>query len=230
MVYIIDTARAMTTTIRNVFRKPATIQFPKEIRKRPERFRTSFALLHDEHGEELCIGCLACDKICPSRIIKVIPTKKRESPVTGKKRGYSADFTLDMNACIYCELCVQVCPTDSIVMLKEQEQPAYSREELCLTMDKLYANEEKVHSWGTGKRLVAMQNPKRLTAAQQVEADKVAAEKAAAKKLAADEAAKAKADAATEDAKAKLDEASAEEKPGPDSTPTSDSKSEEPAS
>lgn len=151
--------RALKTTIVNVFRPVATVQFPDVIRPRLERYRSSFALLHDEQGDELCIGCLFCERICPSEVISIEQAAKRESPVTGKKRGYADDFTLDMSACIFCELCVQVCPTDAIVMTREQDQPAFSREDLVLTMDKLYANEKSKHrSWGDGTRLMAMQD------------------------------------------------------------------------
>jgi S-adenosylmethionine synthetase len=73
---------------------------------RAERYKASFALVHDDNEEEACIGCKLCENICPSDVITVTAAKKRESPVTGKKRGYADDFTLDLQACIYCELCV----------------------------------------------------------------------------------------------------------------------------
>lgn len=156
-----DGLRSFGTTIKNVFRTPTTVQFPKEKRERSERYRTSFALLHDEDGDEACVGCLQCERICPSQVITVIAEKK-ESPVSGKRRGYAKDFVLDLNACIFCELCVQVCPTDAIVMTRLPESPGYSREDLCLTMDRLYEN-EKVNpaTWGTATLLMEMQNPKR---------------------------------------------------------------------
>jgi NADH-quinone oxidoreductase subunit I len=145
--------------LRNVFRAQNTEPLPwKGKRERAERYRASFALVHDELGEEACIGCNMCGKICPSEIITVVSGGRKESPVTGKKRGYCDDFTLDLNACIICELCVQVCPTDAIVMLKVQESPGYMREDLVLTMDKLYANEKlQQNAWGTGAKLVQMQ-------------------------------------------------------------------------
>lgn len=161
MGYLIDSARAMAVTMRNVFRPPTTVQYPAEDRIRPERYRTSFALVHNKDGEEACIACLACERICPSRIITVKPSGMRESPVTGKKRNYLEDLTLDLNACIFCELCVQVCPTDAIIMLRELAKPSLSREGLFLSMERLYENESLAHSWGTGTRLMEMQNPKR---------------------------------------------------------------------
>ncbi|MBL8861105.1 MAG: NADH-quinone oxidoreductase subunit I [Planctomycetes bacterium] len=157
--YLFDGVRALGTTIKQAFRPVTTVQFPDVIRPRAERYRASFALLHDEAGDELCIGCLQCERICPSQVIAIKAAGKRESPITGKKRGYADDFTLDMSACIFCELCVQVCPTDAIVMTREQDPPAFSREDLVLTMDKLYANEKsKTRSWGDGTRLMGMQD------------------------------------------------------------------------
>ena len=47
-------------------------------------------------------------------------------------------------------------------MLRVQEEPGYSREDLVLTMDKLYDNERKKPLyWGKGSLLMEMQNPKR---------------------------------------------------------------------
>jgi ferredoxin len=93
-------------------------------------------------------------------VISIKGPAKRDSPITGKKRSYADDFTLDLSACIFCELCVQVCPTDAIVMTREQELPAYSREDLVLTMPKLYANEKSKHrAWGDATKLNEMQTP-----------------------------------------------------------------------
>jgi NADH-quinone oxidoreductase subunit I len=162
MGYLTDTVRTMGETLRNIFRKPTTVHYPDEKRVRAERYRSSFALVHDENDEEACIGCFMCERICPSQVITVVADKKRESPATGKKRGYCKDFTLDLNACIFCELCVQVCPTDAIVMLKVTQEPGFTREALCLTMDKLYENEKlDQNAWGTGTKLMEMQDPKR---------------------------------------------------------------------
>ncbi len=151
----------LAVNFRNLFRAKNTEALPwKEKRERSARYRASFALVHNEHGEEACIGCKMCEKICPSEIISVTAGGRKESPATGKKRGYCDDFTLDLNACIICELCVQVCPEDAILMLKVQEEPGYNREALVLTMDKLYENEKLgATTWATGAKLIEMQAP-----------------------------------------------------------------------
>lgn len=161
MKYIYRSFLSMWVTFRNIFRKPVTdLQFPRTRRERADRYRTSFALVHDEHGEEACIACKKCQMICPSDIITVVAGKKAESPRTGKSRGYLDDFTLDMNACIFCELCVQVCPTDAILMTRNAPRPEFSREDLFLTREKLFANEPMV-TWATATKLAEMQDPDR---------------------------------------------------------------------
>ena len=71
MGYFFDSFRALWGTLRTMFRPTVTQQFPQVIRPRGERFRASFALLHDEKGDEACIGCLQCERICPSKVIAV---------------------------------------------------------------------------------------------------------------------------------------------------------------
>ena len=158
MGHIGDTLRALRTTLRTAFRPPTTVEFPEVIRPRAERYRASFALPDDEHGEIACIACMACERICPSHVIKIKSGGKRESPITGKKRNYVDEFVLDLSACIQCELCVQVCNTDAIYMIREPEQPAFEREDLVLDMAKLQENaHKKTASWGRGSVLQEMQ-------------------------------------------------------------------------
>ena len=159
MLYFIDTIRSLAVSMRNVLRKPVTVHFPTEIRARSPRLRGSFALQKDENGEERCIACKACERICPSGII-TIELERHESPVTGKKRGYAKSFTLDQTACIYCELCVQVCPEDAIVMTCTPLDPGYGRSSLCLDKDRLYENAvNRPIAWANATRLAVMQAP-----------------------------------------------------------------------
>lgn len=151
---------ALYETIRQGF-KPRVTQGMRSVEQHEERFRASFALTFDEHGEEACIACMQCANVCPSGVISIEAGPKEASPATGKKRGWAKDYTLNVQACILCELCVQVCPTDAIVMVKKQEKPGFSREDLVLTKDKLIANgKEKPLAWATGSKLRAMQEGK----------------------------------------------------------------------
>ncbi len=154
---------ALVATFRNIGRPMVTEPLPWQgKRERKDRFRATFALVHGEGGEEACIGCKMCEKICPSQVITVVAGGRKESPVTGKKRGYCDDFTLDLNACLVCELCVQVCPEDAILMIRERGPVGYSREDLVLSMERLYANEKPdMLAWGSGSVFAEQQDPER---------------------------------------------------------------------
>ena len=146
--------RAMGITLRNLFRKPVTVQYPTVKRVYPDRFRGILALAYDkETGEEACIGCRLCEFICPPQVIKVEMLK-------AEKRNFAKTFTLELYSCEFCELCVQVCPTDAIIMLKTFDLATADRRELLLDKDRLHAlGLEHEPSWATGNRLRDMQAP-----------------------------------------------------------------------
>ena len=146
--------RAMGMTLRNFFRKPVTVRYPTVKRVYPDRFRGILALAYDkETGEEACIGCRLCEFICPPQVIKVEMLK-------AEKRNWAKTFTLELYSCEFCELCVQVCPTDAIIMLKTFDLATSDRREMLLDKDRLHAlGLEHEPSWATGNRLRDMQAP-----------------------------------------------------------------------
>ena len=146
--------RAMGVTFMNLFRRPVTVMYPDVQRVYPDRFRGILALAYDkETGEEACIGCRLCEFICPPQVIKVEMLKQKE-------RNYAKTFTLELYSCEFCELCVQVCPTDAIIMLKTFDLATADRRELLLDKDRLHALGLQFEpSWATGNRLRDMQAP-----------------------------------------------------------------------
>ena len=148
---------AMRMTLKNLFRKPVTVHYPTTQRTYPDRYRGLLALVYEKDtGEEACIGCRLCEFVCPPAVIKVEIQK-------GEKRNYAKAFTLELYACEFCELCVQVCPTDAIVMMKSFDMATTDRRELLLDKDRLHAiGLQHEQSWATGNRLRDMQGPPKL--------------------------------------------------------------------
>ena len=152
---------AMWMTLRNLFRKPVTVHYPTTQRAYPDRYRGLLALVYEKDtGEEACIGCRLCEFVCPPAVIKVEIQK-------GEKRNYAKAFTLELYACEFCELCVQVCPTDAIVMMKSFDMATADRRELLLDKDRLHAiGLQHEPSWATGNRLRDMQGPPKRARAE----------------------------------------------------------------
>ena len=146
--------RAMGVTFKNLLRRPITVRYPTVKRVFPDRFRGILALTYDpQTGEENCIGCRLCEYICPPQVIKVEMLK-------AEKRNWAKTFTLELYSCEFCELCVQVCPTDAIVMLRSFDLATADRRELLLDKDRLHALGLQFEpSWATGNRLRDMQAP-----------------------------------------------------------------------
>ena len=82
-----------------------------------------------------------------------------------EKRNYAKTFTLELYACEFCELCVQVCPTDAIVMMKSFDLSTSDRREMLLDKDRLHAiGLQHQPSWATGNLLRDMQTPPKAAA------------------------------------------------------------------
>jgi NADH-quinone oxidoreductase subunit I len=163
--------QAMRITFVNFFRKPVTVHYPTVTRPFPDRFRGLLALTYDkETGEENCIGCRLCEFICPPAVIKVEMLK-------AEKRNYAKTFTLELYACEFCELCVQVCPTDAIIMMKSFDLATADRREMLLDKDRLHViGLQYEPSWATGNLLRDMQQPPKKVAADNADsADKTRA-------------------------------------------------------
>jgi len=94
-------------TFKAMFRKKVTIQYPHEPVPVSENYRGPVRLIAEEvESEHKCIGCLACQRICPTHAIPVLTVAKNE-----QNKNYPVDFVIDDALCCYCGLCVDVCPT-----------------------------------------------------------------------------------------------------------------------
>ena len=152
---------ALGVTLRNLLRPPVTVHYPRVIRPYPDRFRGILALTYDpETAEENCIGCRLCEYICPPQVIRVEMLK-------AEKRNYAKTFTLELYACEFCELCVQVCPTDAIIMMKSFDAATTDRRDLLLDKDRQHQlGLQFPASWATGNGLRDMQTPPKAARAE----------------------------------------------------------------
>jgi NADH-quinone oxidoreductase subunit I len=96
------------TTLKHLFRRPFTEQYPEYKRPLPERSRARIILTRDPRGYERCVACYLCSGICPVNCISM------QSAEDTYGRRYAAWFRINFARCIYCGLCEQACPTSAI--------------------------------------------------------------------------------------------------------------------
>lgn len=97
-------------TFKRMFGKNATIQYPHVPVPVSPMYRGPVRLIAEEvASEHKCIGCLACQRICPTHAIPVLTVAKNE-----QNKNYPVDFVIDDALCCFCGLCVDVCPTEAL--------------------------------------------------------------------------------------------------------------------
>lgn len=125
------------TTIRHIFQKPVTQQYPEEIPPVAPRFRGRHLLMRYENGLERCIGCSLCAVICPAEAIYVEAAENTEAARFSPGERYAARYEINMIRCIFCGYCQEACPTEAIVLGHEYAFSGYTRNELIYTKEML---------------------------------------------------------------------------------------------
>ncbi|MEK6747461.1 MAG: NADH-quinone oxidoreductase subunit NuoI [Rickettsiales bacterium] len=127
-------------TLKYMFKKPVTINYPYEKGPLSPRFRGEHALRRYPNGEERCIACKLCEAICPAQAITI----EAEAREDGSRR--TTRYDIDMTKCIYCGFCQEACPVDAIVETPNFEFATETHEELLYNKEKLLSNGERWES------------------------------------------------------------------------------------
>jgi NADH-quinone oxidoreductase subunit I len=115
----------MKVTIKELFRPNQTVQYPHVREDPPTRARGVIAL-----KEENCTACMLCSRSCPDWCIYIEGHKDKAPPRRegGKPRTVQIldRFDIDYSLCMYCGICVEVCPFDALFWTPEYEYSAVS--------------------------------------------------------------------------------------------------------
>jgi len=122
--------------MRHMVSHAVTVQYPDEISPLPPRSRGVIAL-----KEENCTMCMLCARECPDWCIYIEGHKeRRESRGEGKRaKAYNVldRFAIDYALCMYCGICVEVCPYDALFWSPEFEYAEGDITKLTHEMDRL---------------------------------------------------------------------------------------------
>ena len=129
--------RGLWTTLKSVFEKPVTIQYPEEKRPVRQRFKGRHILQRYDNGLERCIGCSLCAAACPADAIFVEAAENTDEQRYSPGERYARIYQINMLRCIFCGYCEDACPTEAIVLGDNYELSFTDRHSAIYTKDLL---------------------------------------------------------------------------------------------
>jgi NADH-quinone oxidoreductase subunit I len=127
--------KGLIVTLKHLLSRSITQEYPHEKPDLPPRTRGVIAL-----KPENCTVCWKCSRECPDWCIYIESHKETHEPASGG-RARSAKvldrFAIDYALCMYCGICVEVCPFDALFWSPEFEYAEYGIAELTHEKERL---------------------------------------------------------------------------------------------
>lgn len=114
----------------------ATVNYPRYKEDPVPRARGVIAL-----DQEACTSCMLCARSCPDWCIYIEAHKEEKPPSKpgGRPRARAEldRFDIDYALCMYCGICVEVCPFDALFWTPEYEYSEYNMGAMLHDKDRL---------------------------------------------------------------------------------------------
>ena len=105
--------KGLASTARQLMTPSHTREYPDVAPDLPARSRGVIALI-----EQNCTSCMLCARECPDWCIYIDSHKEEVPPTTeggrARQRNVLDRFAIDFSLCMYCGICVEVCPFDAL--------------------------------------------------------------------------------------------------------------------
>jgi NADH-quinone oxidoreductase subunit I len=143
---ILSLIEGLGVTLKHVFRKPITLQYPEQKPDLALRFRGRLAMPVDPStGDNRCTACMMCVKACPNHSIDCEKTIGED----GKPKPKVSKYIYNMGSCMFCNLCVESCAFGAIIMSDEYETGTRVKADLTLDLaaEKFVLKGKKANWW-----------------------------------------------------------------------------------
>jgi NADH-quinone oxidoreductase subunit I len=128
--------KGLAVTVKHLKGRPSTQMYPKQRPELAPRTRGVIALM-----DENCTVCMLCARECPDWCIYIDSHKETVPPAKeggrARTRNVLDRFAIDFALCMYCGICVEVCPFDALFWSPEFEYAEYAIDGLLHEMDRL---------------------------------------------------------------------------------------------
>ena len=131
-------AKGLSVTLKTMLQPAVTQQYPRVKPDLPPRTRGVIAL-----KEANCTVCYKCSRDCPDWCIYIDAHKETHPPASGgRARSVKVldRFAIDYALCMYCGICVEVCPFDALFWSPEFEYGEYD-------IDLMTHEKERLEDW-----------------------------------------------------------------------------------
>jgi len=128
-------AKGLAVTLRTMTRRSITAEYPDVMPELPPRSRGVIALF-----EENCTVCMLCARECPDWCIYIDSHKETvqaEGAARSRQRNVLDRFAIDFSLCMYCGICIEVCPFDALFWSPEFEYADFDIRDLTHEKDRL---------------------------------------------------------------------------------------------
>jgi len=146
-LYLPEIFRALSLSLRVIFKPNVTRQYPEEPLPVTPVTRGQPRLTLLEDGEHLaCVSCGLCEAACPAYAITIDGQETDRFIEREPER-----FEIDMLRCIYCGFCEEACPEEAIFLVKEAELVHANKQDFVHDKEKLYElggiREDRILKW-----------------------------------------------------------------------------------
>jgi NADH-quinone oxidoreductase subunit I len=133
----VQIAEAMGITLKQLTKKPVTVEYPDEPIAMFPRYRGRHMLRRYDSGLERCIGCCLCEAACPTGAIYVDAAENDPANPVSPGERYAATYEVNFMRCIFCGDCEEACPVEAVVLTQSIPLPERDRRSLIMVKEQL---------------------------------------------------------------------------------------------
>src|SRR5690606_26069996 len=155
-IYVVAIFKGMMTTLKHLFKKKVTINYPEQQRPFSPVYRGRHMLMRDEEGRERCTAGGLRALACPAEAITMkAAERKPEEKHLYREEKYDEIYEINMLRCIYCGLCEEACPKQAIYLTKSgrivnantsRDSFIFGKEQLVMPLEMAIKNTEQTQA------------------------------------------------------------------------------------